>query len=301
MSSVVSLQITIFILTGVGFVIRRIGLVNQAGQKMLASLVLNLILPCNILKAFISSSLDGSVNEYLGVLLIAIGIQLMAVVYGHVVFRHHSEGHRKCEQYATICPNADFIGNPVAEGIWGAEGLLLASIYLIPQRIMMWSTGLPVFSGSHDRKQTAKKVLLHPCIIACEIGIVFMLFHWTLPGPVMSAVSSLGNCTTAFSMLVVGMILAQMELKSFLDKQVWLFCLHRLVIIPAIIYGVCLLLPVSATVRGLCVILSAMPAGTTTSLLAQQYNMEPEFATKLVIVTTLMSLPSLFVWSLILV
>ena len=44
----------------------------------------------------------------------------------------------------TICSNADFLES-IAEGIYGAEGLVLASVYLIPQRIMMWSSGLAVF------------------------------------------------------------------------------------------------------------------------------------------------------------
>ena len=47
-------------------------------------------------------------------------------------------------------------------------------------------------------------------------------------------------------------------------------------------------------------ILTAMPAGATTSILAEKYGMESEFATKLVITSTLLSLPTVFLWNLIL-
>lgn len=44
-----------------------------------------------------------------------------------------------------------------------------------------------------------------------------------------------------------------------------------------------------------------MPAGATTSILAEKYDMEPEFATKMVIFSTLLSLPSICLWSMVLV
>lgn len=46
--------------------------------------------------------------------------------------------------------------------------------------------------------------------------------------------------------------------------------------------------------------LAAMPAATTTSMLASRYDCEPEFAAKMVIVSTVLSIPTIFLWSLIL-
>lgn len=300
MNSVVSLQITIFSLIAVGFFLKRAKIVDDAGQKNINNLVINVILPCNILKAFLSGNANGKLLTYAGILLISLGIQIFSVLYGKAAFRKEPEGRRKCLEYATICSNSGFLGNPVAEGLYGAEGLVLASIYLIPLRIMMWSSGLPIFSGSHDKKQTAKKVLTHPCIIACIIGIVFMVTGWKLPSSVMGVISALGNCNTAMSMLVIGMILEHIDIKEIWDKSVFVYCLHRLLIIPGIVFLVCLMLPVDNMTKGLCVILAAMPAGATTSILAEKYQMQPTFATKLVIVSTLLSLPSLFLWTMIL-
>ena len=104
---------------------------------------------------------------------------------------------------------------PIAEGVYGAEGLMLASIYLIPQRIMMWSSGLAVFSGVSDKKQTLKKVMTHPCILACILGIIFMFAGVELPPGLDGMVTALGNCNTAMSMMVIGMILADINPKDF--------------------------------------------------------------------------------------
>ncbi len=297
MNSVLSLQITIFGLIALGWLLKKTGLISHTGQKCINDLVIQVILPCNIFRAFLNGKGSGSLSAYFTVLLISIGIQVFSAIYGKLVFRSETAGRRKCLEYATICSNSGFMGNPVAEGLYGAEGLVIASIYLIPLRIMMWSTGLPLFSGTHDRRQTIRRVVTHPCILACAAGLVFMLTGWKLPESVNGMVSAVANCNTAMSMLVIGMILTNLRLSALWDKTVWIYCLHRLVILPGLVFLVCSFLPVSSMVKGLCVILAAMPAGATTGILAEKYRMEPEFATKLVIVSTLLSLPTLFFWT----
>lgn len=271
-----------------------------AGTKNLNDLVIYVILPCNILHAFMNSPVEGRLLYYLEVLLISVGIQIFCVFYGRLIFRKEPEGKNKCLRYGTICSNAGFLGNPVAEGIYGAEGLVLASIYLIPQRIMMWTSGLAVFSGTTDRKGTVRKVLTHPCIIMSELGILLMFTGWKLPAPVTDAVDYIGNCNTAFSMMAVGMILADINVKDFWDRTVAKFTFHRLVVIPAVVYGVCSFLPLDKNAFGICVLLAAMPAGATTSILAEKYGVDSLFATKMVIFSTLLSLPTICLWSMVL-
>ena len=300
METLVTLQITIFLLVATGFVLKRIHIVGPQGQKNINDMVIYVILPCNILRAFLDSPAENGFMSYLEVLVISVFIQAFCVIYGKIAFRKETEGRQKCLRYGTICSNAGFLGNPIAEGVYGAEGLMLASIYLIPQRIMMWSSGLAVFSGTSDKKQTMKKVLTHPCILACVLGILFMLADIQLPPGLDGMVTAVGNCNTAMSMMVIGMILADINIRDFWDRTVVKYTIHRLIIIPAAVYAVCRFLPLDRTAFGICVFLAAMPAGATTSILAEKYEMEPAFATKMVIFSTLLSLPTICIWSLLL-
>lgn len=59
----------------------------------------------------------------------------------------------------------------MAEGVLGSEGLLYASVALIPIRLFMWSAGLALFTAT-DRKSVVKKLLTHPCMVAVYIGLV---------------------------------------------------------------------------------------------------------------------------------
>ena len=300
MSELINLQGTIFLLVAVGVLMRKMNIVTKEGQKSITDLVINLILPCNIVKAFCMDFTGQMGVELVAVFVISAGIQVLAVIYGKVMFNKETEARKKCLRYGTICSNAGFLGNPIAEGVYGPYGLLLASVFLIPVRTMMWSEGIAIFSGTTDVKATMKKVATHPCILACGIGILMMLTGFRFPTVMDKTISYIGGCNTAMSMLIIGMILSNMNLRMMMDKTAWIYCLHRLVILPLIVYIVTGFLPVAPLVRGLVVLLTAMPAGATTSILAAKYEMEPEFATKLVIISTLLSLPTLSVWSMIL-
>ena len=218
MREVISLQTTIFLLVWIGYVVKKRKIIGSQGQKNLTDLVIYVILPCNILKAFMA----GQAGEHLKDYLVDPGDPPLRSRFSvHFTEKLSIEKKRSEDEnvWSTVrcCSNAGFLGNPIAEGVFGAEGLVLASFFLIPQRIMMWSAGLAVFTGSTDRKATAKKVLTHPCIIACVIGLILMLGKIKLPAGIDGAISALGNCNTAMSMVVIGMILAEIDWKQFWD------------------------------------------------------------------------------------
>jgi predicted permease len=294
------LQFAIFSLIGVGFLVRKLGVVSQQGQKSLTNLVVDVILPCNILTAFLKVDVASIRDDGIWVFGISLVFHIFCVFYGRLMFRRPPEERRKCLRHAALCSNAGFMGIPVAEGLFGLEGIALANIYLIPMRILMWSSGIAIFSGSHDWKKTLKKVLTHPCIVAVFLGVIGLLLRIELPELLMKPIGYFSSCNTAMSMLVIGMILARLEPKQFLDRSVLLFSLHRLAILPALVYAACRLLPVSPTARAICVILAAMPVAANTSIIADKYDHDPLYATKLVVVSTLLSIPTTILWSMLL-
>lgn len=294
------LEINIFAMVAVGYLVRRTRLLTKKAELDLTNLVLCVILPCNIFNSFIGVAGDGQYADFLWILGISCGIQLIALAYNRLAFRGYPQNERANLSYAMICSNAGFLGNPIAEGVFGPAGMVLGGIYLIPQRIMMWSEGLALYTGIYDKRVAARKVLTHPCVIACELGILFMAAGVKLPRVILEPIQMFAKCNTALSMLVIGMTLAEIDLHHLVDHAMVMFTLHRLVLLPLVVYGLCLLLPISGIIRGVSVLLAAMPAGATTTMLAAKYECDPQFATRLVIFSTLCSLPATVIWSIIL-
>lgn len=301
-SELISLQLRMFIVMLVGLFFRKKNMITAEGKKTLTDLVIYLILPCNIVKSFMIE-FDGGVLKSFGlVLVISIGIQVMCGILAKLLYRRVAPGRKAVLQYGTIVSNAGFLGNPVAEGVFGSIGLALASVYLIPQRIVMWSAGVSYFTAQKrtHKKDVFKRVVTHPCIIAVVIGVIFMFAQVKLPAFLDSALKDLGACNTAMSMLVIGTILADVKAKDMLDKSVFLFSGLRLLIIPLLTYIGCLVCHVEGLATGVSVLLAAMPAASTTAILAAKYEGDAVFASKCVVTTTVLSLLTTPVWSMIL-
>lgn len=299
-AELISLQLRMFLIMLVGLFFRKKNIISDEGKKNLTDLVIYLILPCNIVKSFLIE-FDGSTLKNFGlILIISVLIQIFCAILARLLYRRTTEGHRPVLRYATVASNSGFLGNPVAEGVFGSMGLALASVYLIPQRIVMWSAGVSYFTGGADRKTVIRRVVTHPCIIAVFLGLGFMLAQVSLPPFLDASLRDVGNCNTAMSMLVIGTILADVRFRDMFDMSLFLFSGLRLVLIPLAVYAGCLLCRVDGLVTGVSVLLAAMPAASTTAILAAKYEGDAVYASKCVVLTTVLSLVATPVWSMIL-
>lgn len=285
------------LLVATGFVFRKTGIITKEGKKCLTDIILYAILPCNIIKAFSVEMEEGFWRDFAQVLIIAILIQFGALIIARTMYNRMKDGEKQVYQYATVCSNSGFMGNPLAEGIFGNTGLLYASIFLIPQRIVMWTAGVSYFQKGANKREVYKKVMTHPCMIATYIGFVIMIFQITLPTVISDTVRSLSNCCTAMTMMYIGTILIDVEFKTLLNAKQVYFALIRLVIIPMIVFVGCLIANVDPLAAGVCTLLSGTPAGSTTSLLAAKYEADEVSAAKCVVLTTALSMITIPIWS----
>ena len=181
MEKLLSLEFNILVMMAVGFLIRKIKVLGKEAERVIIDLVIYVVLPCNIFNSFLGGASDIAVGDYVAALLISVGVQVLAMIYGKIAFPKQSADHRISLSFAMICSNAGFLGNAITEGVFGAAGLVLTSVYLIPQRVMMWSEGLALYSGASDRRITIKKVLTHPCVVACWLGLLVMALRIPIP------------------------------------------------------------------------------------------------------------------------
>lgn len=203
-----SLQLTLFLLIIIGLIMRKTGSLDKAGVRSLSNLVLNLVIPASIVKSFLIP-LDQDLLLSCGFLaLIGLGVQILSLLINNFAYNRYPEQEKKILQYATLVSNGGFLGNPVAEGVYGNLGLLYASTYMIPVRMTVWSIGSSYFVPTDpDRKKMLKNVLTHPCIVAVYLGLFLMLTQIQLPSVVVSTLHHLSNCNSALTMLIIGTIL----------------------------------------------------------------------------------------------
>lgn len=299
MEKLLNLQIMMLLIMATGFFIRKKQIIEAEAKQIITNLVIKLILPCNIIASFCIEFSAEILQQCGKVFVISCLIEVVCTFLATHIFTRYPREKRMILQYGTICSNAGFLGNAVTEGIYGPLGLLYASVYLIPQRVVMWSAGVSFFTESPDKKTLVKKVVTHPCIVSVLIGCVLMLTQISLPQCIYQTINTIGKCTTALTMLLIGMILSEADVKAMITKTTVFFSLLRLVLIPLGVFVGCLLTGMQELVTGVSVLLAAMPAGTTTAILAVKYHGDETFATNCVVLTTVLSMIAIPVWCLI--
>ena len=193
-------------------------------------------------------------------------------------------------QYATLVNNAAFLGLPIVKAVLGEAGMFLASIVIIPNRLFMWTAGVSIFTAEADKKAAFKKVMLNPCVIVIFIGLFRSFTDFTLPEFLAKSITGLGNCTTPLSMVLIGTMMAELTRASFKDWSTVYLAFMRLVALPFLALFIMRLLNADPITTGCAVILTAMPAGSTTALLAEKYGSDPVYASKCLLTNTLFSL-----------
>ena len=297
LGSLFSLQFQMFAELFAGYCICRMRILQPGDRTVLTKLVINLLLPCSIVSSFSLTMTADVVSRFLLIFAASLAIQAMQYFLANVLYRKVRPEAKPVMQYATICSNAGFLGNAVCEGVYGTEGLMYGQIYLIPQRIVMWTAGVSCFADKGGSiKDTIRTLVTHPCIIAVFIGIVKMALGIDFPSPVTSVLSALGKCSTPLIMIFLGMVLAETGFAKMITKDTLFFSAVRLVLIPLITLAAVCVLHLDSMIGSICVLLVAMPAGTTTAILAEQYNRDVEFAANVVILTTILSIGLLPVW-----
>ena len=288
-STLLNLQISIFLIMMLGVFFRKKNIITAATRQGLSDLLIDIILPCNIIASFdmqLSSDIWIMVSE---ILVISLCVQLFVWALSKILYRRVPHGPREVLQYGTITSNSGFLGNPMAEGIFGEMGLLYASVAMLPIRVIMWSAGVSLYTRTNG-KAVIKKLLTHPCIVAVFIGFVVLLMPWPLPTFLSKGLHYVGDCTTCVSMLVIGSILADIQLADLNIPRLLYYCAIRLLGIPLVVLGVLALLGIDSLVTGVTVLLAAMPAASTTAILAEKYHGDAKFASAAVFFSTLLSL-----------
>jgi len=288
-SNLFQMQILLLVLMGAGVISAKAKILNEESRNSLSDLIIAVFLPCSILNSFFGT--DSSRLPSLAILLVvSAGLLALGFFIGKLFFRKCGVEQKKVLLYGTIISNANFLGNPIVESIFGVDALIYTAVYLIPIRVAIWTLGIAIFTGSSG---SMKKVVFHPCLIATYLGFIVMFSGFKAPAMLSRIITTLGNCTTPLSMIVVGSILGLVQAKKLVTGLALYYSSIRLLFIPLLTMGIMLIFNPEPVVIGVAVILSGTPAPVTTAILASKYNSDSELAGKMVFMSTLLSVVTL--------
>ena len=288
----------IFLMILVGYVFAKLVRPTEQARGTLASLVLNISVPASILSSVDDVDFAAMKNDILALVLIALGISLVTLVLCLPLSRlmeSKDRGRRAVVQAALYFPNFGFLGWPVCYMLLGSTGLLYAMLFSMPLNVMMYGlTPVLLSRGSGKAQRFDKKVLINLPVYAAVVALALMAGGVKLPTYAVSLLDMLGATQTPLAMIIVGMILATIRLSDVISGwRPYAVSVIRLGVFPLLAFAALKWFGFSGLLLSVPVLLTVMPSATMDVVLAQRAGLDDVYASRLVVVSTLLSLPAI--------
>ena len=299
----------LFLLIGVGYGAVRFCVLPASASKMLSSLLMNVTMPATIFTSLVRPYDPAFLRA--GLLEVVLGLALY-ILYGVIStllarpFRVTRE-RRGLWTFACAFNNNGFMGFPIALALFGEEGLALAVFLGIPFNLLAYTTGATLIcmdrSASGDAPPVSwRSILLTVVNGATLLGLILYAAQIPIPEVIDTPLTYLADVTTPLSMLIIGMNLTGGSVSALLrNRDVLSSAFLRLLFLPLLTWGILMLLPVEdPLIIGVTLIIMAMPSPAVTSILAETYGGDTQFASEAVFLSSLLCLVTIPLISLLL-
>jgi len=291
---VIESVVALFIMILVGVYARRREIITAEINKGLVNILIQIALPFMIVSSFFHTY-DGTIKaNVVSTVYYSLAAYILMTAVSYLLLWPVKRDKRTILHFANVFVNTGYVGFPILNSLYGPEGVVYGSIFNLFFVVFIWTYGILLFKGrlnAEELKLELKKALLNPSILAVWAGIVIMFFDIKLPGMITSAIRGIGHLTGPLSMMIIGGILSQVKIKKYLsDWTIYYGVIIKLMIIPLIIYLASLLTGAGSMAKNSVIIMTAMPASAMTSILAETFDKEKEYAAFVVSATTLLSL-----------
>ena len=174
-SGIIFQMITLFIMMFAGYLAARAGLISPSFRRGLSSLVLSTAFPCCIVSSVLQSGgapSDMVVALGVSVAFFALLIALAAVL---VCIVPTPKPERSLDQLMLVFTNLAFMGIPIIQVFYGAQGVAMLSMFLLVFNFLVFTYGVMLVSGNGSINL---RQLVNPGVVSALIALLFGLTGW---------------------------------------------------------------------------------------------------------------------------
>lgn len=278
--------LALFCMMLVGVAARLAGILTKDSTWLLSSLLVNVTQPLMILTSMQISYTQERLRTGLFIALLSAGFHVLLSVVARLIYGKVKNS--RVMEFGTVFANCAYLGFPVLTVIFGEEGLFYGAFFTLFYNIYIRIYG--IYLLTRGGKSSLFKAFVNPGTVASVIGILLFVFSVSLPAPIYTAFSAVGDVTFPLSMIVVGNLVCNQSIVSMLRLRSFAFSAVKLLALPLAALGICLLARADETVTYMCVTMAAMPAGANTAVFSELYTNDSASAASVISISTLLSI-----------
>lgn len=196
--------------------------------------------------------------------------------------------------------NVAYLGIPVLRNTYGDQ--ILPEATMISAVYVFWLFTLGVFLVEYFGEEKVSirnlmfRLIKNPLLIAVFIGLFISINHLQLPKIILSGLDIFAGSVTAVVLFSLGLFMGKQPIGKLRDwLPVLAFSLFLLFVLPWL-FLIALKPFVDLPMNRAWIMEAAMPVGLTAYALCLKYKLNTEFASRAVVLSTLLALLSLPLW-----
>lgn len=289
-SIIMDVVLPIFVMIGLGALMHR---AFQLNLYTLAKINFFYITPAVVFLSMYESEMSAELLAMV-TLFYALYVLLLYLISSVVSRRRkYTPGMKAAFSNSLILDNSGNYGLPINQLAFKGDPLATSI-----QALIMTFQSLVTFTYGVISVQKAKSggtlkaaligFLKMPVPYALVMGLIFHIFHWPLPVFISKPLGYMADSMVAIALLTLGAQIIKYPLR--LDRiDIYISVLLRLLAGPAIGLLLIMLLDLKGIPAQALLISSGMPTGVNSTILAEEYNNEPDFASQTVLLSTLLN------------
>ncbi|HZJ86447.1 MAG TPA: AEC family transporter [Erysipelotrichaceae bacterium] len=288
------------VLMAVGFVGGKTKVLGEIESDAMTKVLTQIALPALTISAFSVGFSKETINGVIIVLILAFLSHLFAAVIGRFAFIKYNRDQNVVLRFGNTFSNSGFMGLPFIYALMGETALLYASIYMIAFHVLLWTYGENLLKIDKV-KFNVTVFIKNPAIIALIIGSIIFFINRPLPVVMATPISMLSSLTSPLAMLILGEKISQIKFKEvFSNLSLYYFTFIKLLVTPLLIAIILSFFPIDPLIKNVVIIMQALPVAVLSVVLSQKHNVDYKLASKITIITHVLSILTLPIISLIL-
>jgi len=204
---------------------------------------------------------------------------------------------------AAAMTNTGFVALPILHSIYGQPAVLPAAVATVFVAAVMFPLAVVLLEseqgGKHGKMAhpftLAKQILLNPMVLSTLIGLAWATAGWPIPAPLAAYLNIFAGALTPCALFAIGLGLSIEGIAKSLAASIALAAV-KLLIMPLIVYGLCVASGLNPLYTIAAVICAAVPTAKTTYILAGEYKVEEPLVGATISITTVLSVATLLGW-----
>jgi predicted permease len=196
--------------------------------------------------------------------------------------------------------NVAYLGIPVLRSAFGdhilPEATMISSVYVF----LMFTLGifLVEYFGDHKvhLRELFVRLVTNPLLIAVFIGLIIAVNHLKLPVIVMSGLDIFASSVTAVVLFSIGLFMGKQPVGKLRDWLPVLIFSGAILFVLPFLFLLIVRQFTDLSFSRTWILEAAMPMGLTAYALCHKYKLNTEFASRAVVLSTLLALLSLPFW-----